>query len=348
MRSILAIDWIFQFCGYYLIPYIIHTHISRANIIIQINIYLRVLYSSHIIYLLGLYLLCISPSIYVELFPRGPREKSSLRTRANLFSPLSKSKGEKGRRRNDEIASKVNRQQSRDRSRKLLSRAGKPSWKARSLFKAHREDVIGEKCRAGNENRVVSPSLSSRRRRAWSSEISDFSRARARSREARVANRIPENVRTIRRRWKSEEKSKGRARPRVSEGEERYRESQTRGVRTDGGGWRARATCERSKVREGGREGGILGRKGDVNGEGWIGACAIPLLSTCQPSEAATTPGLSLFLPLSPTPSFSLSPSHSRARGAALLDNKLYSTSTGTVLRTTGSPSSPSPRWHHR
>lgn len=185
MRSILAIDWIFQFCGYYLIPYIIHTHISRANIIIQINIYSHVLYSSHIIYLLGLYLLCISPSIYVELFPRGPGEKSSLRTRANLFSPLSKSKGEKGRRRNDEIASKVNPQQSRDRSRKLLSRAGKPSWKARSLFKAHREDVIGEKCRAGNENRVVSPSLSSRRRRAWSSEISDFSRARARARARR-------------------------------------------------------------------------------------------------------------------------------------------------------------------
>lgn len=346
MRSILAIDWIFQFCGYYLIPYIIHTHISRANIIIQINIYSRVLYSSHIIYLLGLYLLCISPSIYVELFPRGPGEKSSLRTRANLFSPLSKSKGEKGRRRNNEIASKVNRQQSRDRFRKLLSRAGKPSWKARSLFKAsrgcHRREMPRRQRKSSRIAVVVVTSS------ACLVVGDQWFLARARAREARVANRIPENVRTIRRRWKSEEKSKGRARPRISEGEERYRESQTRGGEDGRGGWRAWATCERSKVREGRREGGILGRKGDVNGEGWIGACAIPLLSTCQPSEAATTPGLSLFLPLSSSPSFSLSPSHSRARGAALLDNKLYSTSTGTVLRTTGSPSSPSPRWHHR
>lgn len=113
----------------------------------------------------------------------------------------------------------------------------------------------------------IAESFSSRRRRAWSSEISDFSRAR----EARVANRIPENVRTIRRRWKSEEKSKGRARPRVSGGEERYRESQTRGGGRgagQGGGRRARATCERSKAREEGRRGGTLGRKGDVNGEG--------------------------------------------------------------------------------
>jgi len=35
----------------------------------------------------------------------------------------------------------------------------------------------------------------------------------------RVANRICEDVRAIGRRWKSEEKSKGHARPRVSGGE---------------------------------------------------------------------------------------------------------------------------------
>lgn len=38
------------------------------------------------------------------------------------------------------------------------------------------------------ENRVVSPSLSSRRRHAWSSEISDFSRARARASEDGKSN----------------------------------------------------------------------------------------------------------------------------------------------------------------
>jgi len=62
----------------------------------------------------------------------------------------------------------------------------------------------------------------------------------------------------------------------------------------------------------------------------------IPSLSTCQPSRAATTPARCL----------SLSLSLFLSRNAALLDNKLYSTSTRTVLRTTGSPSRRRHRWH--
>lgn len=63
-------------------------------------------------------------------------------------------------------------------------------------------------------------------------------------------------------------------------------------------------------------------RKGDERGRVESALAWYPVLSTCQPSKAATTPALCLSL----------------SRGAALLDNKLYSTSTGTVLRTTGSP----------
>lgn len=60
-------------------------------------------------------------------------------------------------------------------------------------------------------------------------EITDFSRARRREEgNTRVENRIFENVRAIRRRWKSKEKSKGHARSRISEEMRRYRESQTR------------------------------------------------------------------------------------------------------------------------
>lgn len=69
-----------------------------------------------------------------------------------------------------------------DRSYKLLSynRIGNLSEKPRAHYlkrDAYRENVIGEKRRF--ENQVARPlSPSSSRRRAWSSEISDFSRAR--------------------------------------------------------------------------------------------------------------------------------------------------------------------------
>lgn len=131
--------------------------------------------------------------------------------------------------------------------------------------------------------------------------------------------------------------------PRSPEGIGRWGdiEKAKRGVRRVGGF--VRATCERSKVWEGGREGYF-----DVKGmwtervESALARYRFYLLVSQAKLPPPRLSRLSLFLPLS------LLPSHSRARGTALLDNKLYSTSTGTVLRTTGSPSSPSPRWHHR
>lgn len=73
----------------------------------------------------ALYLLCIFPSIYAELFHRRKRLS---RTRANLFSSLSRAK----EKRVDVETTKLHQRliaNSQDRSRKLLSRAGKPSWK---------------------------------------------------------------------------------------------------------------------------------------------------------------------------------------------------------------------------
>jgi len=67
----------------------------------------------------------------------------------------------------------------------------------------------------------------------------------------RVANRICEDVRAIGRRWKSEEKSKGHARPRVSGGEAVVQGKPAAGMKRGlgGGKWRGegwRATCERT------------------------------------------------------------------------------------------------------
>lgn len=170
-----------------------------------------------------------------------------------------------------------------------------------------------------NSSRIKSPSrlrcCHCRLRRRRRSVIS-------RARE-RVANRISEDARAIRRRWKSEEKSKGRALAGGYREARWYRGNQSRGCERVGGGFvRERAGGSTARRGEGAR------RKRDERAgrpRGRIGACVIRYLSTCQPSGAATTLALSLSLSLS--------------LAAPLLDNKLYSTSTGTVLRTTGSPS---------
>lgn len=177
---------------------------------------------------------------------------------------------------------------------------------------AYRENVIGEKRRF--ENRVARPlSPSSSRRRTWSSEISDFSRARGWQ---------IESPRTFAR---SEEDGKARKSRRAGLARgyrkvKRYRESQPvwerkRVGRLDEGLGDVRAYKGIQGVRW------IVGRV--TNGEGWIGACVVPSPIYLSAKQSCHHPG-ALCLSLS--------------RGAALLDNKLYSTSTGTVLRTTGSP----------
>lgn len=151
-------------------------------------------------------------SFYIhQVISFKPLWKRSSRTRTNLFSPLSKPMEKSGGMTKSHQGLIAN---SQDRSHKLLSYR-KALLETRSLFKAHCENVIGEKCRGGTKiesysrrcRHVVVDVLGRRR--------SVISRARA-----RMANRISENVRAIRRRWKSEEKSKGRARLRVSGGEE--------------------------------------------------------------------------------------------------------------------------------